>query len=122
MENTIALRECIDWMNSGLPFSFKCCSHDAKRPKKSGKWIQGGEALCLIADKSADETDSDPEYSGEVKSEDKEVNKNLKRSPKHRYFFTRNVRLCVGSKPVGLPIKIHLDLLIRFNGRKVILP
>jgi hypothetical protein len=120
MENTIALRECIDWMNSGLPFSFKCCSYDEKRPKKSGKWITAGEALCLIADKNKSEEEGEDENITE--SEGKEVEKPSKRSPNHRYFFTRNVRLCVGSKPVGLPIKIHLDLLIRFNGRKVLLP
>lgn len=124
MENSIKLKECIEWMNAGLHFSFTCCSYDKKRPKKCGKWITSGDAVCIRTDE--DENDTEIEVQQEENDpsvkQDEELNKNLKRNPRHRLFFTRNIRLCVGSKPVGTPIKIHLDLLTRFNGKKVILP
>ena len=79
--------------------------------------------MSIHADReSSTEAGTDEQVEVETEESKEPLNKNLRRNPNHRYHFTRNIRLCVGSKPVGLPLKIHLDLLTRFNGKKVILP
>lgn len=122
--DTISLKECIDWMNLGLLFSFKCVSYDEKRPKKSGKWIEVGEAVGYVG-RENEEIGRDidtPQETDALGASDSESAPKKSKDPHHRSHFTRNIRLCVGRKPVGKPLKIHLDLLTRFNGKKVILP
>jgi hypothetical protein len=117
----ITIKEINDWMDAGLVFSFKSLTHDEKHPSKSGKYIQGSEAIALKHEDSLEDYDNTEVVHSSDKSNSLDESK-PKKDPNHKYHWTRNIRLCVGKKPIGTPLKIHIDLLVRFNGLKVILP
>jgi hypothetical protein len=46
----------------------------------------------------------------------------VQKNPNHNFHSTRNVRILADGHPTNLIIKIHIDLMVVFNDRKVILP
>jgi hypothetical protein len=113
MENTITLRECLNIMDAGLPFSIKVQPYDEKRDLKGRErgWIELQEAMSI---RTISESDKDETHAKRVKKS--------KRNSNHRYHATRNIRIAINKKPIGDITKIHVDLIVRFNGRKLILP
>jgi hypothetical protein len=120
MEATITLRECLDFMDSGLIFSFKCAQYDENRKKGWGKWQQYGEAKLLQHDDEGKAALTEkPTFDGNPVIQTK---LHVTRKPNHFRHMTRNLRICIGKRPINKIVKIHLDLMVRFNGRQVILP
>jgi hypothetical protein len=119
---TISLREILDWMNAGHSFSILAYSYNKKK-KAAGKQIKYGEAKLLGADSKAERDGATkPEVAPVQSPIIAPITKNPKR-PNHGKNMTRNIRPCISGVPVPEKIvKIHIDLIVRFNGRQVILP
>lgn len=112
--HTITLREAITFMDAGHTFSFLAYSYD-KKLKKAGKRIGFQEAKLLRRDVSDTE--------GVELNEDSNTENTEKiRNANHGQNMTRNIRACVSGVETQKIVKIHLDLLTKFNGRKVVLP
>lgn len=110
----ITLREIIDHIDSGEPFSCKVVSYDEKR-KKGGSIIEYDELRVLRPEEAL------KEQKGRPKTETEKLKAelyNIKRNPHHKKHFTRNCRIYQQGHPVSLIRKIHVALIIEFNGEK----
>lgn len=115
---TIRLRECLDHLESGQTFSFSAFTLNEQKGT-GGQLLEYREAQWL--------KQSPPAPNGGVTGE---VNKPLalpvesmvSKNPNHSFHSTRNVRILADGHPTNLIIKIHIDLMVVFNDRKVILP
>lgn len=115
---TIRLRECLDLMESGQTFSFSAFTLNEQKGT-GGELLEYAEAQILRR-----ENDEIIEPKGFT---EKILNKvgytfNTSKNPNHGLHSTRNVRILADGHPTNLIIKIHIDLMVVFNGRKVILP
>lgn len=105
-------------MESGQTFSFSAYTLNEQKGT-GGQLLEYREAQWL--------KQSTPAPNGGVAGE---VNKTLalpitqmvRKNPQHRLHSTRNVRILADGHPTNLIIKIHIDLMVVFNDRKVILP
>lgn len=113
----ISLSEALKIMHSGALFSLKCVTHDRKRADRSGRvlFIERGKLVwgdgvrkkpIIVAERNL--TALERKLSG---ADDK------KRNPHHKNHFTRNVRQYVGDLPTADIRKIHVRLIIEFNGQ-----
>ena len=120
VQNMITLREVLDWMDSGQMFSFKAYSCDEKR-KIYGNVIAHHSAKLL----AHAETDLRPTHTEGATIMRNEVPVKLKRQQNHAKHFTRNVGVGIAlgeTLKITKIIRLHIDLIVRFNGRQVLLP
>lgn len=120
-ESDIKLRDCLDRMDAGLSFSLVFAQYDEKRRNKNGKISRLHEAIAL---RHVEKLIAATTTTGDVSDSysEKKTATVVPCNPNHRDNMTRNVKMLIAGIPVGDPIKIHLDLLLRFDGRKVKLP
>jgi hypothetical protein len=129
MERIITLRECLDRMDAGLTFSVKFAQFDKKRPRNRGKWQEFSQVKTIVhADReNVEEVLNLPDIAGknpiwQLLDKEKDQAKIDKRNAHHREHMTRNICVVLNGKTIGDPIKLHLDLMVRFDGIKVKLP
>jgi hypothetical protein len=80
-----------------------------ERNKMGGKLMVSKQAkLCMVTDKKKNIVDV-------LRTETSELPRN-RRNPNHYKNRTRNIDRCDGSHPV----KIHIDLITKFNGMQVV--
>ena len=133
----ITLRNAIDLIQSGQLFAFKAVTFDEKR-KKGGKFIEHRQAR--IFGKFEGDTSVDFKAAFEVANPQKtgfdtqnatletqnpkntEGSEKIPRNPHHSLFMTRNVQVYADGRPTSRKLKIHLDLLVRVDGKRVLLP
>lgn len=113
----ISIREILAYMETRKPFSCTVVSFDERRPEKSGRLIEIQEAILVQSEKKVDTRSGErPKTALEsVLSTD-----TIRRDPKHRAHYTRNVRELSGGQPTAVITKIHPPLLLRFNGQIVV--
>jgi hypothetical protein len=116
----LTFKECLEAMDKGEAFSLTCVTWDEKRPDNSGNICVIDEAMLLVhAGKlygSGRGTTKNEENVGEVLNladvvKTKKVDTSL--------FFIRDIQPLTGGIPVGHPIRVHPDLILFFNGKKV---
>ena len=97
-------------MDAGHTFSFLAYSYD-KKLKKAGKRIGFQEAKLL-------RSTPDPKVETAIVADSRPLSKKAN----HGYNMTRNIRACVSGVETQKIVKVHLDLMTQFNGRKIVLP
>jgi len=107
----ITLRECLDYMQSGQPFSFVCVAYDRQR-RSGGHLVEVPEAR-IWSQKQV------PGARSATRME--ELRFGTRRSPRHGEHFTRNVEIYQDGHSTNIIRKIHPPLLLEFNGREVVL-
>jgi len=103
-------------MESGAPFSIQVITYDARR-KEGGKVVEYGEAVLL----SAEEKESligRPKTQIEDWAERKATAR--RKAPKHRKWYTRNIRVLQDGHPTSIVRKIHPPLVTLFNQQIVV--
>lgn len=106
------LRDIIDHIDAGKTFSCIVVSFNRKK-KEGGQLIEYDELRVLRPDEEID--------LGRPKTKTEALKTKLdkiKRNPDHRKWFTRNVRIYQQGHPTGMIRKIHLPLIVEFNGSK----
>jgi hypothetical protein len=110
--DTITIKEMLRVMESGETFSIdKAVSYDRKR-KTGGDIIEYPEARLVQAEQ---EPTSDRPL-----TRVEQLKKQKARVPRHRKWYTRNIRLCIGGHPTGQIRKVHPPLILEFNGKTVV--
>lgn len=117
--NVISIKEVINTIDSGAPFSCKVVSYDRKRKR-------GGTIKIIDEGRVArnDQIGSSPFTSGTgserplTKMEQLEAAK--KKAPRHKKNYTRNVIILQEGMDTSLIEKIHPPLIIAFNGKQVL--
>lgn len=115
MEKVMTVKECLAYMETGQVFTAKVVKFDESRKKGGG--ILEMEAVFLPATKR--ERVDGQRLPTEVEQKRMQLAA-LRRNPKHKKHYTRNVALCVNAYPTSEIRKIHPPLLIVFNGIKVV--
>lgn len=110
----ITIAQCIEFMESGKPFSCKVVSYDLKR-KSGGKILEYDEAILVQNTKEEEEEAGRPRTNRETQVQRLTE---MKRNPSHRKWYTRNIQLLQDGFPTSLIKKIHPPLIIEFNGDK----
>ena len=113
---TIRLRECLDFMESGQTFSFSAYTLNEQKGT-GGQLLEYTEARWLTS-----EVKQEVDYQIVAIVQGNPIKQPIHKNPQHRLHSTRNVRILADGHPTNLIIKIHIDLMVVFNGRKVILP
>ena len=117
MKEKISIPEMLLIMEEGEIFSMTVCSFDKNR-KKGGQIIEFYEAV-LLSEKN------------EAKEGNKKITSHLKRplsnkeiikpkKPNHYQHYTRNIRLLTDGHPTSIIKKIHIPLVVEFNGLEVV--
>lgn len=101
-----------DYLNTGQPFTCKVISYDRRR--KSGGDVNEYEGV-LVQRSGRGRTAVE-----QMKAELVELDSIDKRSPNHRHWHTRNIRLLANGHPTSTIKKIHLPLIVEFNGEAVV--
>jgi len=103
LDGVIDIQEILTYMETGQHFSIQYVAADRKRGK-------GGQ---LVYFPKAIKTQIEAKEGSKITS--KVIRLNQSRSPNHSDHFTRNIVL-----PNREIRKVHIDLIIRFNGKKVL--
>ena len=106
-------------MHSGALFSLKCVTYDRKRSDRCGfvlfiergklVWGETGKPSTVKAKMSRKLTDLERKLSG--------LTDEGKKNPNHKEHFTRNIRQYVADLPTADIRKIHVRLIVEFNGQ-----
>lgn len=114
MTPIFTIRDILDYMESGQVFSLTCVAYDRKR-KRGGALKEYPEAVLLHI---ADEVEVAQDAGRPLTSMEKTRMKieNVRRSPRHGTHFTRNIRILQQGVPTGIVEKIHVPLIVKFNG------
>lgn len=108
----ITQREILAYMQSGKPFSCKVVALDIKR-KTGGNVIEYPEVrLAKLEEKEP--ADRPPTHTEQLQDKLQKLQKN----PKHKKHFTRNIQILQDGYPTSIIKKIHVPLIIEFNGEK----
>lgn len=118
MKPVFTIRDILDYMESGQVFSITAVAYDRKR-KKGGSLKEYPEAVLLHV---ADQVEVARETGRPLTTMEATRLKmeNIRRSPRHGTHFTRNIRILQQGEPTGIVEKIHVPLIIRFNGCAVV--
>lgn len=113
----IAMKEILETMHSGAAFSLKCVTYDRNRKDRSGRilFIECGK-LVWGTEKKANKLP----ISRPLTPLERELiggKDGLKKNPNHSANATRNVRQYVGDLPTADIRKIHIRLIVEFNGQ-----
>lgn len=114
----ITVRDMLAEMETGNPFSMTFVTYDRKR-KKGGRIEDIGEAVLLKRDPKAT---NDIFANRPATPHERRVKKlaELRRAPKHRKWYTRNIRLLLNGHPTSEIRKIHPPLVTTFNHKTVV--
>jgi hypothetical protein len=117
----LTFKECLDAIDKGEAFSLTCVTWDEKRPDNSGNIRVIDEAMLLVhagklygsgrGTTKAEEGGEPQAASDKPLVTTKKVDTSL--------FFIRDIQPLTGGIPVGHPIRVHPDLILFFNGKKV---
>lgn len=103
-----------DWMNAGKLFTLQVVSYDRKR--RTGGDVQYYEGRLV----QANSDNARGRSLTQVERLQARLDDALPRDPQHRKWHTRNIRLYANGQPTGIIKKIHLPLIIQFNGEDVV--
>lgn len=103
MVETITLKEVLDWMDTGAPFSIAFVTSDDKR-KLGGEWIEIKQASKYVPFTRAEQERLDKA----------QPRVRTFKNPNHYENSTRNIEL--KNKDIR---KVHIRLIRRFNGKIV---
>jgi hypothetical protein len=110
----ITVKQALFNMKTGEVFSLRVVSYDRKR-KKGGEIDEYHEAVLL---REAEYTDMKP---ARAMTPIEAMKTRLdRRDPNHQDFKTANIRILQNGHPTSLIKKIHLPLLVEFNGKTVV--
>lgn len=101
-------------METGMVFSCKVVSFDRNR-KKGGTIVTYEEAVLV----QREEKQKKKSRSRTLHEKQKELEETRK-NPRHKSWYTRNIRLCVNKAPTSIIKKIHPPLVVEFNGQQII--
>jgi len=107
----ITFRQISDYLASGQPFTCKVVSYDRKR-KQGGK-VNDYEAKLLQREEKSTGR-------GRTRIEELRETAASGRDPNHRRWYTRNIQLLVDGHPTAVVKKIHIPLIVEFNGQPVV--
>ena len=113
---TITISEMLEAMNTGLPFSVKFVTYDKQR-KKGGE-IRYYKEVVLNADTSDKKKLKETLKANSLPSE-KRVG--VSKNPHHFENSTRSFRVCVNGCKTATVKKLHIFLVLEFNGKKLML-
>ena len=102
-------------MESGQAFSLKVVAYNRQR-KKGGDIKEYAEAILV-------RPTNEGEGNGRPPTRLEQLRKELaacKRDPRHRKWYTRNIRILQNGFPTSIIRTIHPPLVIEFNGQKVV--
>jgi len=112
---SITLKQALAIMESGEVFSIEYVTCDHQK-KQGGKKISFKEAKLLQRKKNKPTTSP-----GIEKTTDSRIKTLKSKSPNHKTWFTRNIRILQSGKETGMIKKIHPPLIIKFNGKELTL-
>lgn len=112
-DNTITMREVLDWIESGRPFRCTCVAYDRRR-HTGGSVIELHEAVMLQRSASRSEAAA----RGLTRTE--KLRARLGKNPGHGQWFTRNVQVLQQGQPTAIIKKIHPPLILTFNGKEML--
>ena len=108
----ITIQEILKEMDSGRPFSLTVVKYDRQR-KTGGELLEIPEAILVQADpapvpgqRAATPYEAATQAAEEAK----------RRDPSHFDHYTRNIRILADGTPTSLIRKIHVPLIVCFNG------
>lgn len=108
-------------MHSGAIFSLKCVTYDRKRLDRCGHVLSIEQGKLVWGDDQSKKTKKRPLAERDMTALEKELSgmsdDKKKKNPNHKEHFTRNVRQYVGEFPTADIRKIHVRLIIEFNGQ-----
>lgn len=115
MSSQITVRDMLEQMETGLPFSIAYVTYDAQR-RKGGQIVRYEEAQLLQADE-------DQEGRPRTRLEEarhRTIQIKEKRDPRHQRWYTRNIRILQAGHKTSLIKKIHPPLVFLFNDQIVV--
>ena len=115
-EKTLNLGNALEVIHSGEVFSIEFITCDRNR-KKGGDWVKVEEAMKVFKNRM-----EDPKVNklATVKPNRLELNKQFDRYQKATIFI--EILKCDSNRmPPGMRIDIHVDLIMKLNGRKILL-
>lgn len=104
----------LEEMNTGIPFSVSFVSYDKQR--KTGGEIKKYKEVVLNAD-TTNNIEGKPEAKSRLLGKRDGVSKN----PHHFENSTRSFRVCVNGCKTATVKKLHIFLVLEFNGKKLML-
>lgn len=111
----ITIKDMLAIMDSGAIFSCKVIAYDRTR-KKGGEILDYPEAVLVR--KNTKKKAGQRSLTTHEKRQLLETNK--PKNPRHKQWYTRNIRLCVNQVPTAIIKKIHPPLVVEFNGQQII--
>lgn len=115
MNTQITVRNMLEMMESGLPFSLTYVTYDSQR-KKGGRLITYHEAELLQADEPTPGRQLTKLEETQKRTEDLRTG----RDPRHQKWYTRNIRILQNGHRTGVIQKIHPPLVVLFNEKTVV--
>lgn len=109
----ITFRQTLNYMETGEVFTCRVVSYDHTR--KKGGDVNEYEAVLLTRDEEEAIETGRPKTRlerGETRA--------LPRRPNHAHWYTRNIRLVSQGLPTMVIKKIHIPLMVNFNGQTVV--
>lgn len=110
----ITIRQMLRTMEGGDPFSITFITYDRRR-RKGGAVRTFPEAELLQRKKK--EVEGRPMTRREKAGLPADFSE---KSPRHRKWYTRNIRILQDGHPTALVKKIHPPLVVFFNGKNVV--
>lgn len=112
---TIIMKDMLDEMGTGLPFSISFVSYDKQR-KKGGELKKYKEVVLNAPPKDKTKNQEISRQTIERKER-----AGVSRNPHHFENSTRSFRICVNGCKTATVKKFHIFLITEFNGKKLIL-
>lgn len=124
MKELITVRDMLKLMESGISFSIRGNTYN-RRDKSGGELFHYPECQLLTeANSPPTASTSTAEVQRPLTAAEQGLPSSTatprKRSPDHRKWYTRNVRICQAGQPTGIIHKIHPPLIQEFNGKIVV--
>ena len=113
---TVTISEMLEAMNTGLPFSVSFVSYDKQR-KKGGE-IKYYKEVVLNADVKDKKFLEQTQRANSLLSKERG---GVSKNPHHYENSTRTFRVCVNGCKTSTVKKLHIFLVLEFNGKKLIL-
>lgn len=119
---TTTLRNILDDMDAGHVFSFRAYTYDKKR-KRCGKRIEYHTAKLLVHNET-----KLPEHrtlGSLMMKNEKPIIEKVAKKPRHAANATRNIAvgMLLGERfKIIKIVKVHIDLITRYNNVQVLLP
>lgn len=115
----ITIRQCLEIMHAGEVFSLKVVSYDRRRKDKTGRIQEYPEAQLVWGDGGSDRVrpPGERQMTPLEQALSTSQTEQDKRDPKHKFWYTRNIRLRQNGLETEVIKKVHPPLIIEFNGQ-----